>query len=114
MRYHPILHYRKLHTGTDFAPGDGYVHAADNGRVLFTIVSRAYGNFTVIDHGVLDGRHITTCYAHQARFLVKPGDVIRKGQVIGVVGSTGYATGPHVHFEVRDDGAVENPMAWLD
>jgi murein DD-endopeptidase MepM/ murein hydrolase activator NlpD len=113
MRMHPILHYVKLHTGTDFAVGDGYSHAADNGRVLFTIVSVAYGNFTVIDHGTIDGRHITTAYAHQAKFLVQPGDVVAKGQKIGIIGATGYATGPHLHFEVRDDGAVEDPMSWL-
>lgn len=112
-RFHPILHYVKLHTGTDFAVGDGNAHAADDGRVLFTIVSQAYGNFTVIDHGVIDGRHITTAYAHQAKFLVKPGQAVTKGQTIGVIGSTGYATGPHLHFEVRDNGAVENPMPWL-
>jgi murein DD-endopeptidase MepM/ murein hydrolase activator NlpD len=112
-RYHPILHITKLHTGTDFAVGDGFAHAADDGRVLFTIVSVAYGNFTIIDHGVIHGRHITTCYAHQAKFLVHPGDVVRKGQRIGIIGSTGYATGPHLHFEVRDNGAVENPMFWL-
>jgi murein DD-endopeptidase MepM/ murein hydrolase activator NlpD len=113
MRMHPILHYVKLHTGTDFAVGDGFSHAADKGRVLFTIVSVAYGNFTVIDHGTINGRHISTAYAHQAKFLVKPGDVVAKGQKIGIIGSTGYATGPHLHFEVRDDGAVEDPMTWL-
>jgi murein DD-endopeptidase MepM/ murein hydrolase activator NlpD len=113
MRMHPILHYVKLHTGTDFAVGDGFSHAADKGRVLFTIVSVAYGNFTVIDHGTINGRHITTAYAHQAKFLVKPGDVVAKGQKIGIIGSTGYATGPHLHFEVRDAGAVEDPMTWL-
>ena len=113
MRMHPILHYVKLNTGTDFAVGNGFAHAADTGRVLFTIVSVAYGNFTVIDHGTINGRRITTCYAHQARFLVKPGDVVAKGQKIGIIGATGYATGPHLHFEVRDDGAVEDPMTWL-
>jgi murein DD-endopeptidase MepM/ murein hydrolase activator NlpD len=113
MRMHPILHYVKLHTGTDFAVGNGFSHAADTGRVLFTIVSVAYGNFTVIDHGTINGRHITTAYAHQAKFLVKPGDVVEKGQKIGIIGATGYATGPHLHFEVRDDGAVEDPMTWL-
>jgi murein DD-endopeptidase MepM/ murein hydrolase activator NlpD len=113
MRMHPILHYVKLHTGTDFAVGNGFSHAADTGRVLFTIVSVAYGNFTVIDHGTINGQHITTAYAHQAKFLVKPGDVVEKGQKIGIIGATGYATGPHLHFEVRDDGAVEDPMTWL-
>jgi murein DD-endopeptidase MepM/ murein hydrolase activator NlpD len=113
MRYHPVLRYNKLHTGLDLGAGNGTVYAADAGRVLFTVVSEAYGNFTVIDHGRIDGRDITTAYAHQARFLVDEGDRVRKGQPIGVVGATGYSTGPHLHFEVRDGGAVENPVPWL-
>ncbi len=61
MRFHPILHYTKLHTGTDFA-GGSVIKAADDGRVLMTVVSTAYGNFTVIDHGIVDGKHLTTAY----------------------------------------------------
>ena len=112
MRFHPILHYTKLHTGTDFA-GGSVIKAADDGRVLMTIVSTAYGNFTVIDHGMVDGKHLTTAYAHQAHFLVKPGDVVRKGDPIGIVGQTGYATGPHLHFEVRENGEVVDPVTFL-
>jgi murein DD-endopeptidase MepM/ murein hydrolase activator NlpD len=112
MRFHPILHYTKLHTGTDFA-GGSVIHAADDGRVLMTVVSTAYGNFTVIDHGMVDGKRITTAYAHQARFLVRPGQQVSKGDPIGIVGATGYATGPHLHFEVREDGTVVDPMTYL-
>jgi murein DD-endopeptidase MepM/ murein hydrolase activator NlpD len=112
MRFHPILHYTKLHTGTDFA-GGSVIHAADDGRVLMTVVSTAYGNFTVIDHGMVDGKRITTAYAHQARFLVRPGQRVSKGDPIGIVGATGYATGPHLHFEVREDGTVVDPMTYL-
>jgi murein DD-endopeptidase MepM/ murein hydrolase activator NlpD len=112
-RFHPILHYTKLHTGVDFGRADGIIHAADDGVVLFTVANTAYGNMTVIDHGLIDGRSITTMYAHQARVLVKEGEHVKKGQPIGVIGSTGYATGPHLHFEVRDAGTVENPMPWL-
>jgi murein DD-endopeptidase MepM/ murein hydrolase activator NlpD len=78
-----------------------------------TVVSTAYGNFTVVDHGVVDGKRLTTAYAHQARFLVAEGDAVRKGQPIGVVGSTGYSTGPHLHFEVREDGTVVDPARHL-
>jgi murein DD-endopeptidase MepM/ murein hydrolase activator NlpD len=113
MRYHPILHYTKLHTGTDFGHDDNVIQAADDGVVIMTVFNRAYGNMTVIDHGTIDGRHITTFYAHQSRFLVKEGQRVKKGDVIGVIGATGYATGPHLHFEVRDDGAVEDPAPWL-
>ena len=112
-RFHPILRYTKLHTGTDLSAADGTVYAADDGVVLFTVFNRAYGNMTVVDHGVIDGRSITTMYAHQARFLVEEGDRVEKGQPIGVIGSTGYSTGPHLHFEVRDAGTVVDPMPWL-
>lgn len=113
MRYHPILHYRKLHTGTDFAGSGGAVRAADDGRVIMTVVSVAYGNFTVIDHGVIDGHRVTTAYAHQSQFLVREGQRVSKGDQIGVIGTTGYSTGPHLHFEVREDGTVVDPMTWL-
>ncbi len=112
-RFHPILRYTKLHTGADFGRADGSVYAADDGVVLFTVANPAYGNMTVIDHGLIDGEPITTMYAHQARFLVKEGEQVKKGQPIGVIGSTGYSTGPHLHFEVREAGTVENPMPWL-
>jgi murein DD-endopeptidase MepM/ murein hydrolase activator NlpD len=113
MRFHPILHYTKLHTGTDFAGGDPVIRAADHGRVILTVVSEAYGNFTVVDHGVIRGERVTTAYAHQAQFLVREGQEVRKGQQIGVVGSTGYSTGPHLHFEVRENGTVVDPLTWL-
>jgi murein DD-endopeptidase MepM/ murein hydrolase activator NlpD len=112
MRYHPILHYTKLHTGTDFAGGT-VIRAADDGRVLTTLVSTAYGNFTVIDHGVRGGKRITTAYAHQSQFLVRPGQRVSKGDPIGIVGATGFATGPHLHFEVRENGTVVDPMLFL-
>ncbi|MGH8971250.1 MAG: M23 family metallopeptidase [Actinomycetes bacterium] len=113
MRFHPILHYRKLHTGLDIGVGDGLARAADDGRVLLTLVSVAYGNMTVIDHGTIDGQRITTVYAHQDRFMARQGQQVRQGQPIGVIGSTGYSTGPHLHFEVRDNGAVEDPAPRL-
>jgi murein DD-endopeptidase MepM/ murein hydrolase activator NlpD len=113
LRYHPILHYVKLHTGTDFAAADGYAHTADDGVVLLTEYNTAYGNMTVIDHGTIGGLHVTTLYAHQERILVTPGDRVSKGQVIGLIGSTGYATGPHLHFEVRIDGEPSDPWPWV-
>jgi murein DD-endopeptidase MepM/ murein hydrolase activator NlpD len=113
MRLHPILHYRKLHTGTDFAGGTSVIRAADDGRVIMTIASTAYGNFTVIDHGMRGGHHLTTAYAHQSQFLVHVGQVVHRGEPIGMVGQTGYATGPHLHFEVRLDGIVVDPMRFL-
>jgi murein DD-endopeptidase MepM/ murein hydrolase activator NlpD len=112
-RMHPILHYVKIHTGIDFAAADGIVYAADDGVVLITEYNVAYGNMTVIDHGTIGGRRITTMYAHQAAFGVHAGDRVRKGQPIGVIGDTGYATGPHLHFEVRVDGVPIDPAPFL-
>ena len=113
-RLHPILNYVKVHTGLDLGSGDGIVYAADRGVVLITEANTAYGNMTVVDHGLVGGLRITTLYAHQAAFGVKPGDRVRRGQPIGVIGATGFATGPHLHFEVRVDGAPLGPESFLD
>lgn len=78
-----------------------------------TVDSVDYGLFTVIDHGVIEGQRVTTAYAHQSSVLVKPGQEVSKGDPIGVLGSTGYSTGPHLHFEVREDGTVVDPLTWL-
>jgi murein DD-endopeptidase MepM/ murein hydrolase activator NlpD len=113
LRMHPILHYVKMHTGIDFAAADGISYAADDGVVLLTEFNVAYGNMTVIDHGTVGGVHMTTLYAHQAAFAVHPGDRVFKGQPIGVIGETGYATGPHLHFEVRINGRTVDPAPYL-
>ncbi len=112
-RFHPILHYVKIHTGMDLGAGDGIVYAADDGVVLFTEYNVAYGNMTVVDHGKVGGLRMTTLYAHQAAIGVRPGDRVLKGQAIGVIGSTGYATGPHLHFEVRINGEPLDPAPFL-
>ena len=105
IRRHPITGVVKLHTGVDIAPGDGFVYAADAGTVIKAEWNRAYGNMTVIDHG----NGVTTLYAHQANMFAKVGDRVVKGARIGVVGSTGYSTGPHLHFEIRQDGEPIDP-----
>jgi len=105
IRRHPITGVVKLHTGTDLSPGDGYVYAADMGTVVKAEWNRAYGYMTVIDHG----HGVTTLYAHQATMYVRTGDRVGQGIRIGVVGSTGYSTGPHLHFEVRRDGVPVDP-----
>ena len=68
-----------------------------------------YGNYTCINHG----NNVATCYGHQSDILVQVGEQVQRGQVIGLVGSTGYSTGPHLHFEVRVDGTPVDPMPWL-
>lgn len=110
MRWHPILGQRRMHTGVDIgAPMSASIVAADSGTVIFAGWMSANGNTTVIDHG----GGISTVYAHQSKFLVKKGDVVVKGQEIGKVGSTGWSTGPHLHFEVRENGTHTDPMAYI-
>ena len=108
-RVHPIFHVRKLHTGIDIGAGYGVpIHAADGGRVIYATWMSGYGNTVVIDHG----GGISTLYAHQSSFAVG-GGLVSKGQVIGYVGSTGYSTGPHLHFEVRVNGNPVDPLGYL-
>lgn len=107
MRYHPILHRRKLHTGVDFGAGYGSpIHAAAAGEVIMAGYMRGYGNTVIIDHG----GGVSTLYGHCSSIMVGSGSQVRQGQVIARVGSTGYSTGPHLHFEVRRNGVPVNPL----
>lgn len=109
-RVHPIFHVRKFHTGIDIAAAYGTaIHAADSGVVIFASTMTGYGNVIIIDHG----KGISTLYAHQRNFAVGSGATVGKGQVIGYVGTTGYSTGPHLHFEVRVDGNPVDPLRYL-
>jgi murein DD-endopeptidase MepM/ murein hydrolase activator NlpD len=112
-RYHPILHYRRLHAGTDFGAGCGTpVHAAAPGRIVRAGAAGGFGNQVVIDHGLMKGKDIATSYNHLSRFVVRSGTV-RRGQVIAYSGTTGLSTGCHLHFEVYVNGTHVNPMGWL-
>ena len=113
MRMHPILHEYKLHTGTDFAGGDGRIHAAAGGTVVRAGYDVAYGNYVVIWHGQYNGWSVATLYAHSAALYVHKGQRVQTGDVIGLVGATGYATGPHLHFEVRLAGRPVDPELFL-
>ena len=111
MRTHPTTGEYKLHTGTDFCAGGingKTVYAVKDGKVIYAQKHKAYGNFVIIDHG----NGISSCYAHMqdGSMTVSVGDSVLQGQPIGKVGSTGYSTGPHLHFEIRVDGATTNPM----
>lgn len=108
-RLHPVLKVYKLHTGVDIA-GSGCngkdVVAANSGTVIKAEYNTGYGNYVIIDHG----GGITTLYGHSSKLLVKKGDYVTKGQAIMKVGTTGYSTGPHLHFEVRENGKYVNPL----
>ncbi|HEX8488369.1 MAG TPA: peptidoglycan DD-metalloendopeptidase family protein [Propionibacteriaceae bacterium] len=112
-RFHPILHVWKLHDGTDFGAGCGTpIRAAYSGRVAERYYSGGYGNRLMIDHGVVDGRYVTTGYNHAQRYTVSVGEQVSRGEVIGYVGSTGYSTGCHLHLMLWLGGSRVNPMSW--
>ncbi|WP_336276949.1 M23 family metallopeptidase [Bartonella sp. CB178] len=108
-RKHPILGYVRMHTGVDWvAPKGSPIIAAGDGVVIKVGVMGGYGNHTEVRHA---NGYVST-YSHQSRYAegIKPGVKVRQGQVIGYVGSTGMATGPHVHFELIVNGTKVNPM----
>ena len=103
--------YQSSHRGVDLtAPRGTDVYAAMDGRVVEAKRHRDYGNYVVLDHG----NGVTTLYAHHKLNYVRTGDVVRRGQKIAEVGSTGKSTGPHLHFELRFDGDHQNPLPMLD
>ncbi|MEM9769119.1 MAG: peptidoglycan DD-metalloendopeptidase family protein [Cyanobacteria bacterium P01_D01_bin.71] len=109
-RRHPILGTSRLHAGVDFgAPSGTTIYAADSGRVIYAGWRGGYGNTVILDHG----GGITTLYAHSSRLFVRVGQLVGQGQAIAAVGSTGLSTGPHLHFEVRQNGSPINPMGYL-
>jgi len=109
VRTHPILRYRKMHTGVDWAAPSGTpIVAAGNGIVEQAKYTSGYGRYTIIRHA----NGYATGYAHQSAFAkgIEPGARVRQGQVIGYVGSTGLSTGPHLHYEVIVNGRMVDPM----
>ena len=110
MRTHPITGVYKLHTGVDIsAPMGANFIAANDGIVTKAGMNSAYGNMVIIDHG----GGISTLYAHGSEILVQVGQIVKRGEAILKVGSTGYSTGPHAHFEVRINGEVTDPMPYI-
>ncbi|MBX9691841.1 MAG: peptidoglycan DD-metalloendopeptidase family protein [Cyanobacteria bacterium] len=109
-RFHPILRSRRMHTGVDLsAPHGTPVVAADSGNVIRTGVLSGYGNLVIINHG----SSVSTLYGHLSSINVATGQNVKRGEVIGRVGATGRATGPHLHFEVRIDGKHTNPLSYV-
>jgi len=109
-RTHPIFGTRRLHAGMDFgAPRGAPIYAAEAGVVVSAGRRGGYGIATVIDHG----GGLTTLYGHQSSVEVRAGEQVSRGEVIGRVGSTGFSTGPHLHFEVRVSGSPVDPRGYL-
>ncbi len=109
-RRHPIFGVKKFHTGVDLA-GKNHtpIKAADSGNVLYSGWYGGYGKVVIVSHG----NGLATLYAHMSKAAASAGQNVKKGDVIGYEGSTGFSTGPHLHFEVRVDGKPNNPMNFV-
>jgi len=109
MRLHPIFKIWRCHAGIDLgAPTGAKIRAAEDGVVADVGWSTGYGNYVMLAHG----KGITTFYAHMSQKMAKDGENISRGETIGLVGSTGWSTGPHLHFEIRVYGELYDPMGW--
>lgn len=109
-RLDPFNGKQTMHEGVDFtAPTGTSIKAAAGGKVVSAEHHPQYGNMVTIDHG----SNLTTRYAHASKILVKPGEIVLQGQKIAEVGSTGRSTGAHLHFEVLNNGAPQNPAKYL-
>lgn len=109
-RVHPITGNYTMHNGVDLAANQGTaIYATKSGYVTTATYNYAYGNYVTINH--MDG--FSSLYGHMTYFVVGDGDFVSQGQVIGYVGSTGYSTGPHLHFTVYYNGDTVNPMNYI-
>lgn len=108
MRRHPILGYKRMHAGIDFKAGYGApIYAANDGTVTYAGRKGGFGNYVRINHG----GGIGTGYGHMSKIAAKNGQRVRRGQIIGYVGSTGLSTGPHLHYELYKGGKAVNPLS---
>lgn len=110
MRYHPIFKVYRMHTGTDIGmPTGAYIVAANDGVVTKAYYTTGYGNMVMIDHG----GGVSTVYGHGSEILVQAGQEVKRGETIMKAGSTGWSTGPHLHFEVRLNGKYVDPLPYI-
>lgn len=108
-RIHPIFGDKRFHSGVDISAASGVtIMAADAGTVVSAVYSSSYGNYVVLSHG----NGIVTLYAHMSSMTVSAGQTVTKGQTIGYVGSTGWSTGPHLHYEVKVSGQLIDPLTY--
>ena len=113
-RVHPIFKSRTFHSGVDMAAPYGTpIYASNSGKVIYSGWYGGYGKVVIVDHGQINGQNTSTLYAHMSSMAVQVGEYVTKGQKVGNIGSTGYSTGPHLHFEVRRNGQTQNPMNYI-
>lgn len=109
-RVHPITGERRFHSGIDFGAAKGSpIYAVDAGRVVLAGDKGGYGNAVIIQHN----ERLKTLYGHASELYVQRGQWVQRGQMIAAVGSTGFSTGPHLHFEVQVNGVAQNPRPYL-
>lgn len=115
MRFHPILHYWRMHWGTDFGASCGApIRAMANGKVVSAgWTTYGFGNYTIISYGRMFGANLSSGYAHQSKVIVKAGQRVTQGQIVGYVGTTGLSTGCHLHLQIYRDGERVSPMRYL-
>lgn len=110
MRLHPIFKVNRLHTGTDIGmPTGADIIAANDGVVIKAVYTTGYGNMVMIDHG----GGVVTVYGHGSEIIAQTGQTVKKGDIIMKAGSTGWSTGPHLHFEIRINGEYINPLPYI-
>ena len=113
-RTHPIFNSRTFHSGVDIGgPNYGAIKASNSGKVIYTGWYGGYGKVVIIEHGMVRGKPVSTLYAHMSTVKAVNGQTVKKGDIIGYEGTTGYSTGPHCHFEVRENGKPSNPSSYV-
>ena len=113
-RTHPIFNSKSFHSGVDIGgPNLGAIRASNSGKVIYSGWYGGYGKVVILEHGIVNGKPITTLYAHMNSIAVANGQRVSKGQLLGYEGTTGYSTGPHCHFEVRVNGQPNNPLNYI-
>jgi len=113
-RIHPIYHYWGLHDGDDFgAPCGAPLYAVANGTVMSQYYSSVWGNRLYINLGLINGKNVTVIYNHLSAYRSSVGQHVTRGQVVGLVGTTGWSTGCHTHFTVMVNGQPVNPTPWF-
>ncbi|OGI03389.1 MAG: hypothetical protein A2104_10310 [Candidatus Melainabacteria bacterium GWF2_32_7] len=113
-RRHPIFGSRSFHSGVDIAGKNrSPIRASNTGEVVFTGWYGGYGKVVIVNHGKYKGTSTSTLYAHLSSTAVSVGQEVKQGQTVGYEGSTGYSTGPHLHFEVRLEGKPTNPLNYI-
>lgn len=116
-RIHPIDGTKKYHSGLDMAPARANVpvYAPANGKVVSCVNegNSGLGKYITLDNGTINGKHVSSIFGHLNNWAVAPNQIVYKGDLIGFVGSTGYSTGPHLHFTVKENNTAVNPIKYI-